>query len=206
MHMNIGPHVADDVLENYLLHRLPEAEMAPLEEHLLVCRRCQAQAQETEEFILATQAALQAGERKPARRALHATSGGFPHSWVGVPVVTMIVAAVAAAIFIPLHRSGNNLPPAYVSLKAMRGPETMPAHVRAGAELILFLDTTGLPVGGEYGVRVVDSRGAEVWTGVPQLLVNRVRAEVGGRLRPGRYWVRLTRSGELLREYGLQID
>ena len=206
MHMNIGPHVADDVLENYLLARLPEAELAAVEEHLLVCQKCQVQAEEIEEFILATQAALQAGGRKPAGRALRATSAGFLHSWLSVPVFAPIVVAVGAAIFIPVHRPSAVLPPSYVSLNAMRGSETMPAHARAGGGLVLDLDITGLPVGGEYGVRVVDSGGAEVWTGVPQPLGNRIRAVVGGSLRPGRYWVRLTRTGELLREYGLQID
>jgi len=205
MHMNIGPHVADDVLEKYLLERLPEAQLASVEEHLLVCRRCQVDARETEEFILATRAALEAEKRKPAGRALRVTSAGFLHSWLSVPVLATVVAAVTAAIFIPAHRNPA-LPPSQVSLFAMRGLETRPVHVRAGGGLIMNLDATGLPVDGEYGVRVVDAHGGEVWTGVPRRLGTRIRAVLGIKLRPGRYWVRLTRTGELVREYGLQIE
>jgi len=205
MHMNIGPHVADDVLEKYLLQRLPEAELAPVEEHLLVCRMCQVQAEETEEFIFVTRAALRASQSKPAGRALSTASVGFLHAWVSVPVFAAVVAAVAMAFFPPAHHPVTSRSPVHVRLNAMRGPETIP-HVRAGGGLILDLDITGLPEGGEYRVRVVDASGAEVWTGVPQSFGNRASAVVAGRLRPGRYWVRLTRSGELLREYGFQID
>jgi hypothetical protein len=192
--VNIGAHVADDVLEKYLLHRLPEAELAPVEEHLLFCPKCQVQAEETEEYILITKAALKARESKPAGFALRAGVAGFAHWWVSVPVCAAVVAALAAAIYVP------PVPPSHVSLKTMRGPEI--AHARSGASVILDLDSTGLAAGGEFGVRVVDSRGAGVWTGVSQSLKN---LPVGS-LRPGRYWVRLTRGGVLLREYGLQID
>lgn len=194
MHINIGAHVADDVLEKYLLHRLAEAEVAPVEEHLLVCHKCQVQAEETEEFILVTKTALKATQSKPAGLALRTSAAGFAHWWVSVPVSAAVAAAIAAAFLVPV-------PLSHISLKTMRGPEM--AHVMSGARLILELDTTGLPAEGGYKVRVVDSRGAEVWTGVPQSLGN----VAVGSLRPGRYWVRLTRGGVLLREYGpLEID
>jgi len=192
MHRNIGAHVADDVLEKYLLHHLPEAQLAPVEEHLLVCPKCQTQAEETEEFILVNKSALKTLENKPPALALR-TRAGFAHWWLSVPVCSAVAAAIAVAIFLPE-------PLSHVSLKTMRGPET--AHVRSGSRLILELDATGLPVEGEYAVRVVDARGADVWTGVPQSLRN----VAVGSLRPGRYWVRLTRGGVLFREYGLQID
>jgi hypothetical protein len=207
MHLNIGPHVPDDVLEKYLLRRLPEAELAPVEEHLLVCSKCQVQAEETQEFILVTQAALQAGRRKSAARALHATSAGILNSWLTVPVFAGVIAAVTAAVFLPLHHAGTVPPASHVTLSAMRGPETTPAHVHAGSALTLDLDATGLPAEGRFAVRVVDSHGSQIWSGVASNAAgNRMSALVGDSLRPGRYWVRLSRNGELLREYGLQID
>jgi len=205
MHMDIGPHVADDVLEKYLLQRLPEAEVACIEEHLLVCPKCQTQAEETEEFILATQAALREGSRKPAGRALHVASGVL-QSWIAIPAFGALIAAMAAAIFLPGRTTGTNSLPTEVHLSAMRGPETMPTHVRHGSGIILDLDATGLPVDGVYGIHVVDSRGAGVWTGVPQSFGSRMRALVTSRLGSGRYWVRLTRTGKSVREYGLEID
>jgi len=33
-------HIAEDVLEAYVLARLSEAEVVPVEEHLLICQRC----------------------------------------------------------------------------------------------------------------------------------------------------------------------
>ncbi len=33
-------HPSDDLLERYSMGRLTEAEMAPLEEHLLICEEC----------------------------------------------------------------------------------------------------------------------------------------------------------------------
>ena len=33
-------HPSDGLLEGYLMRRLTDAEMAPLEEHLLICEEC----------------------------------------------------------------------------------------------------------------------------------------------------------------------
>jgi len=33
-------HPSDDLLERYSMGRLTEAEMTPLEEHLLICEKC----------------------------------------------------------------------------------------------------------------------------------------------------------------------
>ena len=203
--MDIGPHVADDVLEKYLLERLPEVELASVEEHLLVCPKCQTQAEETEEFILATQAALREAQRKPVGRALHAASG-ILHTWFAVPAFGALIAAVAAAVFLPGHTAGTNTPASEVHLYAMRGPETTAVHLPNGSGLILDMDATGLPVDGAYGVNVVDSHGARVWTGIPQPSGKRMRALVPIGLSSGRYWVRLTRRGKSVREYGLEID
>ncbi len=203
--MNIGPHPDDDLIENYLMRRLSEEEVAGVEEHLLVCPACQSKAEETEEFILVTQSALPAFERKPPSRALHTRAAGILHSWSGVPVFVAVLAAFAAGYFVPLHRLRTNLPPSEVNLFAMRGPANPAIHVQSGHKLILNLDTTELP-SGDYAVQVVDSSGAEVWSGAARQLQNPFRVAVGRLLRPGRYWVRLLRGADLVREYGLEIE
>ena len=205
MHMDIGPHVADDVLEKYLLHRLPEAELASVEEHLLVCPQCQTQAEEMEEFILATQAALREDRKKPAGRALHAASGVL-HSWLAIPVFGALIAAVTAAVFLPGRTAGTNSTPTEARLYAMRGPETTSIHLTDGRGLVLDVDATGLPRDGEYEITVVDSHGGAVWTGVPRFTGDHMRALVTGRLRSGHYWVRLVRGGKSVREFGLEIN
>ena len=44
-------HVSDEQLDQYALKRLTEAEVAALEEHLLICPECQDRLQLTDDFI-----------------------------------------------------------------------------------------------------------------------------------------------------------
>ena len=46
-------HPSEEILEEYVFHRLPEGLTAPLEEHLLVCHRCQDAVAETDAFAAA---------------------------------------------------------------------------------------------------------------------------------------------------------
>ncbi len=50
-------HIADDLIDEYVLARLPETAAAALEEHLLICELCRDRLQLTEEFIQALRAA-----------------------------------------------------------------------------------------------------------------------------------------------------
>jgi len=202
--MNIGPHPDDDLIENYLMHRLAEEEVAGVEEHLLVCPLCQHHTEETEEFILVTRSALPDFGRKPPSRALHIRASGILYSWSGVLGLVAVLAAFTAGVFVPFHRLRTSLPPYEITLHAMRGPSNPLIHIQTGHKLLLNLDTTELP-SGDYAVQVVDSSGTEVWSGPAQQLQNPIRANVGRSLRPGRYWVRLLRGEELVREYGLEI-
>ena len=47
----VVPHISEDLLDQYALKRLPEAEVAALEEHLLICPECQDRLQLTDDFI-----------------------------------------------------------------------------------------------------------------------------------------------------------
>src|SRR5579872_6026236 len=81
MGRDIGPHIADDVLEKYVMNNLAEQDLGRVEEHLLVCSDCQERAVETEEFIQITKAALRDRERKPVIRAARSGgNGGVLHS------------------------------------------------------------------------------------------------------------------------------
>lgn len=205
MCLDIGTHVDDAVLEKYLLARLPDREIAAVEEHLLACPECQCQAEEIEDFVLATKAALPAVMRKPPAWDFH-VAAAMMKSWSGVTAFAAVAALVAVAVIVPLRPSRSGSEPAEVRLSAMRGPDTVLIHAQAGRGLILDLDAVGLPAGSEYAVRVVDSGGAEVWTGTPQTLQRAVHVVLSRTLSPGRYWVRLMRGPELVREYGLKID
>jgi hypothetical protein len=51
MNVDLVSHFAQDVLEQYALGTLSEEGCAGLEEHLLICPRCQTQLEETDKFI-----------------------------------------------------------------------------------------------------------------------------------------------------------
>jgi hypothetical protein len=53
-------HASDDDLERYAMRTLLEAELEPLEEHLLICAECRERLDETETYVAAMRAA--AGE------------------------------------------------------------------------------------------------------------------------------------------------
>src|SRR5687767_14236696 len=55
----MGGHIFDHDLERYYLGMISEeAELAPLEEHLLWCESCQDRCNETEQYIDALQSSL----------------------------------------------------------------------------------------------------------------------------------------------------
>jgi len=51
-------HISEDLLELYSLGRLEEPQLAPVEEHLLVCHECLDRVQRIDEFVAAMKAAL----------------------------------------------------------------------------------------------------------------------------------------------------
>src|SRR5258708_7882082 len=44
-------HPSEKELENYVFLRLPEEQLAPLEEHLLVCQSCLVALEETDQLV-----------------------------------------------------------------------------------------------------------------------------------------------------------
>jgi len=50
-------HINEDDLEKYGMQTLPEAELAPLEEHLLICAECRDRLEATERYVAAIRAA-----------------------------------------------------------------------------------------------------------------------------------------------------
>ncbi len=52
-------HIPDETLERYAAgHKLPEPELATLEEHLLVCAACQDRLRHWDEYVAAMRQAL----------------------------------------------------------------------------------------------------------------------------------------------------
>lgn len=205
MQFDIGPHVSEEALERYLMRRLTETEIAAVEEHLLVCSDCQFHAEQADEFMRLAKAALpQVMNELPVAHSRRPFALGY--AWSGAVVCAAAMMALAITVVHPDHHSPTAAQSVEVRLYAMRGSDTVMVHTRSGATLVLDLDMAGLPVPDQYLVRVVNSAGAEVWTGPSERIQNPLRVTIGKGLAPGRYWIRLTSRNVLVREYGLNVD
>jgi len=186
-------HLDEDQAERYSMGVLSEQEEARLEEHLLVCENCRRQVTDADEYAGAMRSACVAIEEKAAREPKRGWLVSRP-AWALAAAVVL-----AAGLFLFLGRS--NVAPVAVQLAAVRGGH-VGAVAPAGAPLILFADTNGLPQAGGYRLEIVDAVGGKVWEGAFQ---------AGGVQAPrqdaGVYFVRLkSSSGEVLREYGLEVS
>ena len=185
-------HLDEDQAERYSMGVLSEQEEARVEEHLLVCENCRKQVTEADAY---------AGEMRSACVEIENAAPRPKRLWlVSRPVWALAAAVVlAAGMFLFLGRS--KVAPVAVQLAAVRGGH-VGAVAPAGAPLILFADTNGLPQTGGYRLELVDSVGRKVWDGAFQ--AGGVQAP---RQDPGVYFVRLkSSSGEVLREYGLEVS
>ncbi len=195
-------HPSDDLLEIYALGKLTDEELAAVEEHLILCRRCQKAVEDFDDFIRATKNA--AGDLPEEKRQSR---------WGGVlqmPKILLVAATlVVIAGLITVTYNSTNPPTQFVQLTAVRGGEASANVVAANAPVQLSLDLTDLPPAPGYTVELVDQRGITKWDqhDVPpagtKLTVHLTRP-----LIPGQYWVRVypnALKNELLREFSLLV-
>jgi hypothetical protein len=201
-----GTHPSDDDLEQYSLGRLGDEQATPLEEHLLVCEACRRRVEEFDEFVAVMRAALreesEGQQPAPARPfTLLRWLAAVPRpAWAGA------MAAVLAAVLLVPWRHQAPAEPYAVHLEALRAASSA-AVAPAGRPLVLNVDFTGLELGRDYRLEVVDAFGAGVWRGSVRPAAERAPVALGRSLRRGQYWVRIYEpSGDLLREFGLAVD
>ena len=185
---------------------LREPALAELEEHLLVCSRCQEQLKETEGYVRAMRdAAVRLGQGEESRKQwwTRVSSALTFHmlAWAMFGVA-LVLLAVALRVSSRPERAPQ---PFALLLETSRGAEVQ--HAPSGRPIDLSLDITGLPSFPTYSVQVVDETGRlESETHLSGTPV-RVTTSLSDHLRPGSYFIRLySPSRELLREYGLHID
>ena len=195
MSSDINPHIGAEELEDYAMGRIPEEQAGPLEEHLLICATCRQRLQENDSYHSALRHA--AAQLLDAPAQLDRSLWSFPRLLPAAVGLACVVLIAGVAL-----RYSNSAGPAFaVNLAATRGAG-IEAKAPAGRALALRPDLTGLAAGPFFRVEMVDRLGNRVWQGsahsgasvtVPQQ-------------RPGIYFVRIyNSSGELLREYGLEI-
>ena len=207
-------HPREKTLEDYWFNRLQESVVAPLEEHLLVCERCQRDLEELDEYILLMKAATAEGDivQPPvapgpgppggSRRVLQRVR--FTPSW---PIWATAMGLAAAVVIL----SSREKPPAAaapVSLTAIRGAgDASEAHAPAGRPLDLSISAADLPSTSPYRLEVVDETGRRIWDGAVRASEGKLTAELPGNLTAGKYWVRLySGPGVLVREFSLRLN
>jgi hypothetical protein len=187
-------HQTDDALELYALGRLPEPQVAVVEEHLLICGACQERLDEVEAFALAMRAGIAA---EPAPEPRTAWFG-----WLRQPVAAwaggFAIAVLAVGLYASLGRS-HVAPLASLQLTAMRGEVQSAAPAK---ETDITLTDAPAEDAGALRVAVVDAAGGTVWSGAPGLRTVRITKQ----LAQSSYFVRLyDGSGKLLHEYGFRV-
>lgn len=199
--MQIGPHIPDETLSNYALGRLQKNDVPAVFEHLLACEECNMRYEEELDFRLALREAASRpdAQPEPVRK----------FNWINIfavpkPAWAAVAALVLLAVYLPIANRPDG-PAQVISLTAVRGAEAVEAT--SGAPILLNLDMSALDAPDPVAVRLVDQRGAEIWSGAASA-AGGWRVMVDRKLEPGRYWVRVTNpanSAEQLREFQLDV-
>ena len=203
MQLRKGEHASDEALERYATHSLPEAALAEIEEHLLVCSQCQQQLEEIDAYVSAMRSAAKGLDQEDESRKTYWTRVSrvltFRKFGWAMAVAAMVLGAVALRV-----STNPPAPPFALVLETSRGSGMQ--HAPAGRRLELSLNTQGLPSFSGYALEVVDDSARRRYQSQVTAEQSVVRASLPG-LRRGTYFIRLySPARELLREYGLQID
>ena len=184
-------HPSDEILEEYVLHHLPETLVAQVEAHLLICQSCQDTITETDQFV----AAFRAARVQPAPAMVRP-------GWLDMHLVAVLALVILAIVVVWNHPQDASTPVA-VSLSSLRGTNPL-SPAPAGKALQFSIDAPDLLSGREYGVEVVDATGGPVWKGALSEIDGKLVATMSKPLVRGVYWVRLYgANSEPLREFGL---
>lgn len=194
----------DDVVERYLLRRLPAREEAEFEEHYLGCSQCREKLRQDRSLLALLGKACAAWERAPRR----------PRPWsLWTPAWGLAAALAAVAVYLSLARPPQPpivetaaLPLPVVELRVFRGATGETPRAPAGEPFALRLDARGLAPGSDYAVEIVTASGGPVWSRAGVKLEGEwAQVRVPAKLPAVPHWVRLSRDGVLAREYGLQV-
>jgi hypothetical protein len=193
-------HIDEEEIERYSMGAMPKGALAPFEEHLLICESCQHRVAQTDVYVSAMRQAsarLHAETLRPRLPWLR-----FPRLVPALAGLAMVI--VAAGLWLGRLDVGEAHPFA-VDLAATRG-SAIEATAPAGRWLLLRLDLSNVPASPGYRMEMVDSSGNRVWQATVAARGSKASFKVP-RTQPGVYFVRLYRPpGELLREYGFEVQ
>jgi len=203
---DLNAHGTDAQLELYALGRLPESDLAALEEHLLVCARCREQLDGLRDFVLGVrEAAAPSGTLSAPRAAV--TSAGLNMnsrlaSFFRRPAVSMGLAFVVLLLGLAIFSKRNQVVSVAALQLTARG--AMPVADPARSIDLKLADAPG--EGGPFRVEVVNAADATVWANLAESTPSGVELRVPIPVSSGDYFVRLySASGAMLREYRFRI-
>jgi hypothetical protein len=194
-------HLDADNLERYSMSASSREENTLIEEHLLTCDACRDRLRETDDYLFAMRMASE-----QLRHDEKAGEGRAPGRGWTFPAWIPVLAAVACGVLLvtgTLRVVRSPGPAVAVSLTALRG-NGAGSIAPAGRELMLHPDLTGLAENSSYRMEIVDRTGRPVRQGTLARSQNGIKFPGLG---AGLYFVRVyLPAGELLREYGLEIQ
>lgn len=199
-------HVSDDALESYALGHLTDENVFLLEDHLLVCPKCQDHLAQVDAFVIAMKKAC--AEPQFERKPLRQTSFSF-FTWHRPVWAVMLATAVLSVVALSTWRGPADHIGRVVTLESARGNDgDTVAHVIATNALEFRVNVAQLPPQSVYELEIVNADGRRVWRGTASSDKAQIHVPVKDSLRRGHYWVRLygSSSAELLREFGLRVD
>ena len=204
-------HPDDDIWEEYAFGRVRDSAAAVLEEHLLVCERCQNTLAETDQFIRSMKAATDAAPAHWAKhwKVLPFRAGGRRATVAAALAVACVAVLVlfGPARSLVTRSSVSATEPVLVKLTSIRsGSEATMNRAPAKRPLDLSIALSDVPASAQYRLEVLTFWGKVVWSGAAQSNNGALSAHVLSGLSEGTYWVRLYSSSELLAEYGLKLE
>jgi hypothetical protein len=202
----VNSHASEETLEQYATRRLSEEQLAPFEEHLLVCEACMDACAETDRYVEAMRSAAKQIRRNEKPR------GGWLRRIFVLEPRPLWAMGFAGAVLVLLAgiewqaRYPRNAAPLAIALTAARGWEAAGMQATPGRPLILNVDLTELASYPDYRLEVVTATGERVgeWNARPE--AGKLSVRVDSLRAAGTYFVRLySPQRELLREYALRV-
>jgi hypothetical protein len=200
-------HPSEDVWEEYALGRLPKAQLADVEEHLLGCDACQLILERADTLVQTVRSAGYPVVVPPSAPppGVPSRAGWIPFAPRSTFVALSLGLLIAVGIGLFRFGSPSNLPVASVSLSSFRGDSM--AVAPAGRPLTIEIPRSDLaPIAG-YTLEVVTLSGRAEWKGTPETASGKLVCHLPKGLVKGRYWVRVyDPQVELIREFGLSVE
>jgi hypothetical protein len=201
MRLETNRHMDEEEIERYSMGAISEEASVLLDEHLLVCEFCQKRVTESDHYVSTMHHASVQKRREDREQENHRRFLPHPVATLASIALTMLLVVVG----LRLANRGNVAPAFALNLVATRG-NGIEAKAPAGRALTLQLDLAGLPAASPFRLQMVDRLGKQVWQGNVISQDSKAAASVP-QMADGVYFVRVFMpSGELLREYGLEVE